>query len=427
MTNRSQPNGFVTLTITLIIIIIVIFASLLTGRLLTGNQRIAANELRYREAFAVTEGGVEALLGAWNAASGSTPTLCQGVASGVSSAIRTGNCYWAAFVDMSTSSAQASNNDPQSRTPICVPPTATSAAIYTLRTTGFTVPAATACPTTISTIKTAIAQSEANIELQIKAIKVKVLAGAPDAPITVAGGLGVNGNFTVVANPNGGGRGVPLSVWTDLNVDLDSGSGQTCGQQEWDPSAKACTSANYSSKNNKLSDILDNDPNFPDDLLEYVFGLPSDTPSNTAKSMAELERRATRIPGEPVPLPNCNSLGSNSYGLYVVDGDCNPAGTIGSRTSPVILLLRDGDLTMNGNMTIYGLVFSYDSYPTTAPDYNIKMTGGATIYGAVVANHKVGNSAGTYNAVYDAATLQNIEAGSPFNYVTNIPGSWKDW
>ena len=260
MTNRSQPSGFVTLTITLIIIIIVIFASLLTGRLLIGNQRIAANELRYREAFSVTEGGVEALLGTWNAASGSTPTLCQGVASGVSSATRPGNCYWSAFVDMSTSSAQASNKDPQSRTPICVPPTATSAAIYTLRTTGFTVPAATVCPTTSSAIKTAIAGSEVNVELQLKAIKIKVVAGAPDAPITVAGGLGVSGNFMIVANPNGGGRGVPLSVWTDDNVDLTTGSGTTCGQQEW--ADGTCNTNTYSGPGNKQSDILDNDPNF---------------------------------------------------------------------------------------------------------------------------------------------------------------------
>jgi hypothetical protein len=260
--------------------------------------------------------------------------------------------------------------------------------------------------------------SEGRATINQQALFIRAVPGAPDAPLTVAGGMAVSGNFMVVANPNGGGRGVPLSVWTDQNVDLTNGSGTTCGQQEW--ADGTCNTNTYSEKGNKQSDILDSDPNFPDDLLRYVFGVSGDS-ADIAESMQTLESRATEI------LNGCDSLGSSSTGFYIVDGPCNPAGTIGSEAAPVVLLVRNGNITMNGNMAIYGLVFSYDSAPGSAPNYDFKMTGGATINGAVVSNHQVGNSNGTYNAVYNAAALGNIQNTGPFNTLVRIPGSWRDW
>ena len=165
---------------------------------------------------------------------------------------------------------------------------------------------------------------------------------------------------------------------------------------------------------------MDNDLNFPPDLLRYIFGLPGDS-AHIAQSMQTLESRAVAV------LTSCSSLNSSSTGLYIIDGNCNPAGTIGSEAAPVVLLIRNGNITMNGNMVIYGLVFSYDSAPASAPNYDFKMTGGATVYGAVVSNHQVGNSNGTYNAVYDAAALSNIQNTAPFNTLVRVPGSWRDW
>ena len=82
---------------------------------------------------------------------------------------------------------------------------------------------------------------------------------------------------------------------------------------------------------------------------------------------------------------------------------------------------------MNGNMVISGLVFSYDSAPASAPNYDVKMTGGATVNGAIVSNHQVGNSNGTYNAVYNAKALSNIQNSAAFNKLRRVPGSWRDW
>lgn len=63
MTNIKQQHGFIALTITLIILLLVISLSVMTGRVLVGEQRIAANEMRYREALANAEANLEQGLG----------------------------------------------------------------------------------------------------------------------------------------------------------------------------------------------------------------------------------------------------------------------------------------------------------------------------------------------------------------------------
>jgi len=383
MMNTKPTRGFVTLTVTLIVIVMVILVSLMTGRILVGDKRISANELRYREALANAEAGIDAAMA--DTASGGIAAL--------------------------------SVSDGQSTFPIAI-----SGATVSRRLTTLTLTSSAGSNTLrlIDFTSTGLSQgiSEGVVTISQQALFVRVVPGAPDAPLTLAGGMAVSGNFMVVANPNGGGRGVPLSVWTDQNVDLTNGSGSTCGQQEW--ADGTCNTNTYSEKGNKQGDILDNDLNFPPDLLRYIFGLPGDS-AHIAQSMQTLESRAVAV------LTSCSSLNSSSTGLYIIDGNCNPAGTIGSEAAPVVLLIRNGNITMNGNMVIYGLVFSYDSAPASAPNYDFKMTGGATVYGAVVSNHQVGNSNGTYNAVYDAAALSNIQNTAPFNTLVRVPGSWHDW
>jgi Tfp pilus assembly protein PilX len=51
-------------------------------------------------------------------------------------------------------------------------------------------------------------------------------------PITTAGSAGVTGTLQVVTNPNGGGPGVPVSVWTRVNVQK-TGTTNTCYADEF--------------------------------------------------------------------------------------------------------------------------------------------------------------------------------------------------
>ena len=197
MMNTRYSTGFVTLTVTLIVIVMVILVSLMTGRILVGDKRISANELRYREALANAEAGIDAAMA--DTASGGIAAL--------------------------------SVSDGQSTFPIAI-----SGATVSRRLTTLTLTSSAGSNTLrlIDFTSTGLSQgiSEGVVTISQQALFVKVVPGAPDAPLTLAGGMAVSGNFMVVANPNGGGRGVPLSVWTDQNVDLTNGSGSTCGQQE---------------------------------------------------------------------------------------------------------------------------------------------------------------------------------------------------
>ena len=135
------------------------------------------------------------------------------------------------------------------------------------------------------------------VTVQEQGLIYSILANPPDVPLIVAGGMAVGGNFEVVANPNGGGEGVPLSIWTDQNVDLNNGSGTTCGLQEFNDGE--CGSSPYSEAGFKDMDILDNDPDFPDDLLAYLFNVP------------EAEWQNLRDDAEQ-RLTNCDTLDANS-------------------------------------------------------------------------------------------------------------------
>ncbi|MGS2720302.1 PilX N-terminal domain-containing pilus assembly protein [Paraglaciecola aestuariivivens] len=253
----------------------------------------------------------------------------------------------------------------------------------------------------------------ATVTMTEQGINYSVLANPPDAPLIVAGGLNVSGNFEVVANPNGGGVGVPLSIWTDLDVDMDNGSGTTCGLQEYTDGD--CSSSPYSEKGFQDLDIVDNDADFPTDLMEYLFNVP-ESEWNTLRNDADLV------------LNDCSTLGGGEFGLIWIDGECslNAGDVVGSATDPVILIVTDGDLTMNGGATINGMVFSFRK-PTTVLDFELNMIGGARVNGVVVSNHPVGHANGTYNAVYDAEVLAMLEQHDAFQRIARVPGSWRDF
>lgn len=364
MTNINRQQGFIALTITLIILLLVISLSIMTGKVLVGEQRIAANEMRYREALANAEANLETGLSLIASAGVSAIPSLPSEVSAAESTIPVGPR------NMPMLSFMATGNS--------------------------------------------IDGSAGQATVRVQVVIMPTVVGTPDAPLTLAGGMAVGGNFMVVANPNGGGPGVPLSIWTDKPVDLTNGSGTTCGQQEW--ADGTCSSSPYSEPGKLESDILSNDPNFPDNLLQYVFGVSDD-----AAGMLTLEQRAKAL------LTNCDTLTAASSGFYIIDGACSPKGTVGSRTQPVVLLIRNGDLVMNGNMQVFGIIFSYDSQPSNLPEYDLKMTGGATVWGSLISNHEVGNANGTYNAVYDAEALSNIQNNQDFVSLYKVPGSWRDW
>ncbi|MGL5037818.1 MAG: hypothetical protein ACRC6F_08875 [Aeromonas sp.] len=371
--------GFTTFTITLILVLILLAVALLVGKLLVTDRRISLNEMLHRQVVALAEQGLSDGVGRLAAEGSSCPTALPTWSGEAFSPSAAGGTY--------TLMVQ------------CMTPFAVSAGSSTL-----------IAPILIRAEAT-LNDNQAQGVMEAHYVQNNVLAGTPAAPLTVAGGMAVGGNFTVVANPNGGGLGVPLSVWTNDYVDLNNGSGQTCNQGDY---AGGC-SAYISQKNNKQSDIKDSDPSFPSDLVWYLFNEKDD-----AAGWANIESKANQI------VTNCNGLGPTTTGVVIVNGDCSPNGDIGTQAAPVVLIIKDGSLTINGNRQLYGLVFAYSSHPTTA-NTDIKLTGGAIVHGALVANFELGKANGTYDAKYDETVLSNIKTGAVFLTLKQVPGSWRDW
>jgi hypothetical protein len=404
MTNLNKESGFITLTVVLIIVLLITALSLMTGKMLMGEQRSVSNQVRYHEAMNAAQAGLD-----------------KGIAHLMSNFDNRADFnhldalpnYHVSFGNPT----EITLGDNIIR----------SVAIRSVGTSGYSASSATST------------DAESRVTVSQQVIEIPTLSSLPDAPLTVAAGTAIGGNLAIVANPNGGGAGVPLSIWSRESVDIGA-SFSSCGGEEYDFTKNSgCTSAPYSSnKNGKQSDIVENDKvYFPPDseaLLAYVFAGSStveEVISDTIQSNpTDYE---DRVGVNKTGLADCSSLDSSSKGRYIINGNCSPSGNIGSRVNPVELLVVDGNLTLNANTIIYGLVFAFDkpdnpndpTYPTTAT-YDMKINGTASVYGVVISNYKLGISAGNFNAVYDADVLTNLANGSK-RIVATVPGSWRDW
>lgn len=270
------------------------------------------------------------------------------------------------------------------------------------------------------------------------------LARTPDAPLIAAGTIATTGALNVVANPNGGGSGVPLSSWSNGDTAL-AGSMQTCQIEEFlstntnytyqgDPDGNTVTlcpscscpnnaSLQISSSGVEGIDILDVDGNtgvnpdstsFPSDLFQYVFGV-AESDYQKVKDKAKL-------------ISNCETLGPSSSGLYwhpTGTGDCRmPTGTnVGSVAAPVLLVVEDTQFRMNNNGAFFGLIFAFSRTASAG----VAINGGPTLYGSLISNQNINLGNGNYNARYDATVLENLAKSLDNGGMYAVPGSWKDY
>lgn len=244
-----------------------------------------------------------------------------------------------------------------------------------------------------------------------------VFPGAPGGPppLMGAGNIPLNGTFNVVANPNGGGPGVPVSVWSKSVISDPQGSAKTCHAQDY--VGGDCTNP-LSKKDVKGVDIVDGDTtNYPPDMFQYVFGVPKE-------NYTVIKSRATVLGG-------CGTLGPTSSGIYWITGECIiPANTtVGSVASPVIIIVQSADFRMNANSTLYGIVFAFDPNENAG---TMTMNGGAAVHGALLSNDAASmgiNINGTFSMIYDMSVMAPIiDPDSNFlKMMSRTPGSWADF
>lgn len=269
------------------------------------------------------------------------------------------------------------------------------------------------------------------------------------APMLAAGNIGTGGNFSVVANPNGGGTNIPLTAWSNGDVTL-TGTAQTCNLDSF--LASASSLANYitmtdssgrtfthcpsctcpaafdlvygylSNSSIENYDILDNDgdnginpdtTDFPADVFQYMFGVPTAS-YQMIKAQAQV-------------ISDCSTLNTASSGLYWYTGSsCSPSDT-GSFDQPV-LLISEGDVTLNGNTTFFGIIFAFSSNPAavTTP-MDVHLTGGPTLVGGVMSNTDIDMGNGSYVQRFDGDALTNLANAASARVLAKVEGSWSDY
>jgi Tfp pilus assembly protein PilX len=243
--------------------------------------------------------------------------------------------------------------------------------------------------------------------------------GAANAPPMMgAGNIPLNGNYTIVANPNSGGKGVPVSVWSKIPIANLSGTAATCQLGEYVLAGNNCTGAAVlSSSTGKGPDIVDNDPDFPADVFQYLFGVPSDA-YGIVKAQAK-------------KITDCSNLAGLS-GTVWVTGDCTIASNsvVGSAAAPLQLIVESGAFTMNANSTFYGLLFAFGPPPSPYNAGSIQANGGAKFYGSMISNDTTDMGLqinGTFDMVYSKNVMDIIANGVGYKTMARIPGSWTDF
>lgn len=471
-------RGVATLLLTLVVLVsltLVTFYSANTGLM---KQRIAANEVRAREALESAEAGIERTIAflsenkskLGSAASGGwiTPNTQRWVActdadvafpcgDGTTNRFGTGSMWLRYAVGGTNSIADISDYLADHPTPQpgdqpvdvflaarCADEDEDSACDTPLRPSTKQDSAFLAIAQGWSADQTGTATVQQGLVLY------QVPASAPDSPLTIKGNANIGGSFEVVANPNGGGPGVPLSVWSDTDIQMGA-SAYTCHLGEYlatpvQPSditevtypdgetVQFCSSCRCSTADStgvmstnadgEQEDFVDVDgnsgvnpdaDNFPSDLFEYAFGTPS-------SDWREIYDQAQ-------VLSDCSTINASSSGLYWIEGDCSISNNTqaGSPLEPVLIVVDEGDLQLNGGATIYGLIFSFDNPDKAGSGGTVQYNGSNRVIGALIADHTVDLPNGNFTIRYEEKVLETLFEMTGGRGLGKRPGTWLDY
>jgi hypothetical protein len=257
---------------------------------------------------------------------------------------------------------------------------------------------------------------------------------APAVPLTTKNMFPPSGAAEVVANPNGGGVGVPTSVWMNRNpsctpdgsaIDPSQGSWATCEAHEWYetesipddvrcPGSCSCAFQESLSYTHGSDDILGidliEDEDFPCDLFQFYFGTPRDN-YESVKSFAKI-------------LEDCSSLDEGSSGIYWISGpscDIQSNVVIGSPQAPVLLISAAGVTAMQGGATIFGILYVSDVELANA---SFESRGNNIVYGQVILDAQFGSYNGTFQIVYNENLLVRANGTGGLG---NVIGGWSDF
>ncbi len=417
---RSQ-HGAATIFITIVLLLAVGLIGLYTNRGAIMEQRLAANEIRAKQAFAAANAGLEAALAFWHTTGVNIPTtnadriLLTELQNGAGRI----SYFQARFYD----------SDPLAAVPplVAIPPCpALRTEVMALEPQPRSLQQilVVSCGwnddgTSVQRVSQVIGPSDSN-------------AGGVAAPLVAKGTANLlTGGATIMNYYN------DLTVWTGLNLLGLSNTAKTMVRDTANPlyefpvgdgrlrpqdNSPACNNPppKYvcSTQGSTLGhDTVTGDTNLfnQPDMFKFVFGKEAIPYRDTA---------ATWIVDPAGTLPNRDTtdidsiVGKTSQTIWI-EGNVNgtlPSGpvTIGAQNKPVILIIN-GNLDLSSfSGEINGMVFVTG---------NVTGNGSPTIYGSLVVAGNVDLS-GNIKIVYDPGATGSPP---PIGKAAKLPGTWRDW
>lgn len=230
----------------------------------------------------------------------------------------------------------------------------------------------------------------------------------------------INGDIRLVADPHGGGSGIPLSLWSSGGVS-SSGRIPSCHLSDFNAQANNCVlELSYISNSSQdiNGDMQLSATDFPADLLDYIFGYGQGQWSSLAAMAVS-------------SVAGCEDINRSGFFIVQHGGTCHLNQVTSTPLSPVILFVKDTAVISAINTRFYGLLVLYDSQPSDSNMMAAQFGSGTQVWGSVVS--RLGNNqlAGDLSIIYHAGVqclLSNCnqEPNSPFVNLYTIPGSWSD-
>ena len=258
----------------------------------------------------------------------------------------------------------------------------------------------------------------------------------PNVPLTTRSNFEGLGTVEVVANPNAGGVGIPISVWASKNTSCPTSVTSLTAGGNW----KTCEGHEYYGQRSSQDDLRcpDNqcscdadeamsytagavdvlgvdmfwDSAFPCDLFQYFFGVP--------RSQFGIIKNASIV------ISDCSGLGPDSSGLFWVTGDCAPPAQttqIGSIHHPVVIVAAGASTNLNNQLEIYGILYVTDAEPHVSVA-ELTGNGDITFYGSLIVDGAVKNFNGTLSLLFNRMVVNRAHG---IGNLASLLGGWTDF
>ena len=402
---HTRQDGAATLLVSMVLLIAATLLVLYASNTVVGEQRMSANEVRSKQAFEAAQAGIDLSVEHVNAGDGFDSAAVGGRWSSANSSYEVMFCTAGAF----PAAQQCADLAAGGIAPACAAPAAGDTAAWVV-----------GCGWSDD--------NAARKRVLSFVAKTSPLPTNVTNPLTAKGAVAMTGNPTVVNYFNN------LTVWTGDTMTNTGNNGKTVIRRP-SSAAGALTSSAVTTQVDNGNQVCN--VNQAPDLIcttsSGVFGpdvIQGDTTLANLSGEEFFENFLGMPPSEykstvAEEIVAGSDAGTITEGgkVYWVDGDASISQNVGSEGNPVVLIVN-GDLSLSGNATIFGVVFVLGcDAPSCLPGGNLNTSGGPLIRGAVLVTGSV-SAGGSLNVIYDPDAVAG--AKNLGTYVS-MPGSWRDF